>query len=329
MKIDVNDLKQRCPLPTLMQLVGLGQYAKPSSRSPLRPDEKPSWGIFQYQGRWMYKDFATGEVGDEIGLLARIHKLNPHDDFLKLLKIYNDLVMGKRLKAVPATPATINSAPRVKPDASGFGPGTYEQLERLAEFRGIAVQGLSFAQERGVLVFGEWCGLQVYGVQDQSERLIEVRRLDGQNFPAYGNLSERKSHALKGSQKNWPLGILEAARCDYLALAEGLPDFLALHQYVIDEGAEGRVGPVAMLSSACLISTEAVEHFQGKHVRIYPHTDQAGIRAAGKWQRQLNDAGARKVDFYNFGEFQMKDLCEFNRLRMTAGGSLTERTILP
>jgi hypothetical protein len=140
---------------------------------------------------------------------------------------------------------------------------------------------------------------------------------------------ERKSHALRGSQKSWPLGIIEAAECDYLALAEGLPDFLALHQYVVEEGAEGRVAPVAMLSSACLIAKEALAHFQRKHVRIYPHTDQAGIGAAGKWQRQLNEAGARKVDFYNFGEFHMKDLCEFNRLRMTAGSGLMERTILP
>lgn len=161
-----------------------------------------------------------------------------------------------------------------------------------------------------------------------------MRLLNGDAFPAWGSLPARKSHALKGSQKDWPLGILESENCESLALAEGLPDFLALHQYVVQETAQDRVGPVGILSSACLISAEALEHFKGKHVRIYPHMDEAGIKAAGRWQKQLQEAGARKVDFFNFSAFHssqgscVKDLCEFNRLKV-AGSDFIERTILP
>src|SRR6202000_2212228 len=96
----------------------------------------------------------------------------------------------------------------------------------------------------------------------------------------------------------------------------GLPDFLALHQYVVEENAQDRVAPVAMLRSACLINSEALPLFSGKHVRIYPHIDKAGVEAAEKWQKQLIEAGAT-VDIFDFSAFsadegdQIKDLCEF------------------
>ena len=330
--IDVNFLKRVCSLPDLLHRVGLGQYARPSCPSPFRNDQKPSWGIFQYGGRWMYKDFATGEVGDEIGLLARINNLDPHENFRDILKVYSGIVRKKVPKS--QINKSVASAVRSKPNSSGFGPGTECQIFSLSYQRGISVEGLHFAQDRGVLIFGDWCGTEVYGVKDQTGSLVELRRLDGLSFDAWGNLAARKSHALKGSQKDWPLGILEAKECEYLALAEGLPDFLALHQYVVQERAQDRVGPVGMLSSASLIAPEALEHFRDKHVRIYPHMDQAGIKAADKWQKQLQEAGASKVDFFDFSAFQssqgssVKDLCEFNRLYV-AGSDFNERTILP
>ena len=43
----------------------------------------------------MYKDSGTGELGDEIGLLARMNKLDPHKNFRAVLKIYQDIVNGK------------------------------------------------------------------------------------------------------------------------------------------------------------------------------------------------------------------------------------------
>jgi hypothetical protein len=39
--------------------------------------------------------------------------------------------------------------------------------------------------------------------------------------------------------------------------------------------------------------------FEGKRVRIFPHTDEAGRRALWRWTRQLISAGA-KVDAFDF-----------------------------
>ena len=89
-----------------------------------------------------------------------------------------------------------------------------------------------------------------------------------------------------------------------------------------------------MLSSEHLISSDALEHFKGKHVRMYPSQDKAGIEAKDKWGKQLQAAGARNLEVFNFSAFQsieghaVKDLCEFTRLKL-AGSEFAERTILP
>jgi hypothetical protein len=80
-------------------------------------------------------------------------------------------------------------------------------------------------------------------------------------------------------------------------LVEGLPDFLAAFEVVVAECALDRVAPVAMLSAASQIGSDALPQFKGRHVRIIPHEDDPGRKAAMNWKRQLLDAGASKVDF--------------------------------
>jgi hypothetical protein len=69
----------------------LGEFAKNSCRSPFRPDKKPSWGIFQRDGKWFFKDQATGDSGDELALLARWKGLDEKRDFPQLIKLYAEL----------------------------------------------------------------------------------------------------------------------------------------------------------------------------------------------------------------------------------------------
>ena len=73
-KTDLSDhvqvLKGACPMPDLMERIGLGDHAKTSCTSPFREDRNPSFGVFQSGSNWFFKDHATGESGDEIKLLA-------------------------------------------------------------------------------------------------------------------------------------------------------------------------------------------------------------------------------------------------------------------
>ena len=78
-------LKQSCPMPVLLQNLGLGAHAKPSCRSPFRVDENASWGIFETTTGWRFKDHATEESGDEITLIARLKGWDTRKDFAKIV----------------------------------------------------------------------------------------------------------------------------------------------------------------------------------------------------------------------------------------------------
>lgn len=223
----------------------------------------------------------------------------------------------------PAPPA--EPIPRPLPDRTGFGPGTKAQIERLANARPYHRQGLEWAHERGVLVFGSWHGFECHGLTDTSGRILELRRMDGELFPAVPgtSLGARKSHAVKGSQKAWPLGILEARDFAAIALVEGLPDFLTAHYVALWEQAshhakrDARCVPVAMLSSSPEIHADALPLFKGKAVRIFAHAEGAGLKGAAKWQAQLQAADAARVDVFDFSAYRkacgtpVNDLWEF------------------
>ena len=324
----LHQLKQLCPLPTLMKHLGLGKHAKVSSKSPFRTDNKASWGIFNSDNGWRFKDHGTGESGDEIAFLASYLRLDQRENFPSLLGVYQAVaqkVVGDDTgKTQPATSQRTESTdePRFLPDRTGFDPGTEEQHRQLAELRGFSIEAVSWAVERGVVVFGEWHGQQCYGVCDSSGRLFELRRLDGQNFPAVGELQERKSHTVKHSQKSWPVGLPEAESAANLLMVEGLPDFIAAHEVIVANQLQHLWAPVAMLSAGVSISPDALPSFNGKQVLICFHNDadHQGGQAALKWRKQLQSANTAKVNLLDTRKLAevadggIKDLNDYLRL---------------
>lgn len=199
-----------------------------------------------------------------------------------------------------------------RPNRDGFNPGTPDQLRRLAASRPYGLDGLDglrWATERSALVFGKWGAFEVYGVTDSSGKLLEIRRVDGELFPALNDLKERKSHAIRHSQKSWPLGILEAKAYPTIALVEGIPDFLEAHDLALWEQAshhqlrDVHCAPVGMLSASPTINADALPHFRGKIVVIFQHRDDAGEKAARKWAGQLYGIAA-KIEIFKFDGLQ-------------------------
>ena len=335
-RLDVETLKRACPMPALLYRLGLGAHAKKSCRSPFRDDKHPSWGIAQKNGNWFFHDFATGDSGDEFTLIARLNGLDCRRDFKAIINIYAGIA-GIKLTGIASTPprgANGNAVPQ-------FRPGTVDQLKRLATLRGIGNEGLSWAQDRGVLLFGFWHGHEVFVLKDKTGKIVELRRLDGQLFPSGGGLQERKAHTCRGGQKSWPLGIQEARDFPCVALVEGGPDFLAAHYLALWEQAshhdrrDVRCAPVAMLSSSPRIVDDAVPLFRGKIIRIFAHTDLngAGVAAARRWQHQLTTGGCTDVDIVDFSTIAkattapLKDLNDY--LVMSCASDQATRRILP
>lgn len=323
-------LRARCPLPVLMQRMGLEKFAKPNCCSPFRRDEKPSWGIFQREERWFWKDHGTGESGDEINFIVRAKKLKPARAFREALEYWESKANEADKEQQPDT--LLTPEPRPKPDASHFGPGSDDQLDRLSKLRKIDLRGLLVAQDRGLLVFGTFVGHEVYGIKDSSGNVLELRRLDSRPFPAYGGLAERKSHAVKGSQKSWPVGIANVDDRMMIVLVEGLPDFLAAFEVIVTEHALDLVAPVALLSATAAIASDALPLFKGRHVRIIPHNDPPGKAGAMRWKEQLVAAGATKVDVCPLAEEEcspIKDLNDYLPIyRMETADGSTEGRIL-
>lgn len=217
---------------------------------------------------------------------------------------------------------------RIEHTLKHFTAGTLDSVKRLALARGIGREGIQWAVDRGVLVFGSWNGHDCWAVKDRSGKVLELRKMDGLLFPAHGGLSERKSHSVKGSSKGWPIGILEAKNYPCIALVEGGPDFLAAHYEIIWEQApshtrqrEIHCAPVAMLSASPDISPEALPHFKGKAVRIFPHAESAGVLGAQKWQHQIIASGVRRCEIFDMTRVRRltdgicKDLNDFLNIK--------------
>jgi len=170
----------------------------------------------------------------------------------------------------------------------------------LASLRGISIEGVRLAYERGLLRFGQHQGHAAWFILDASRRVAQARRLDGRLWN--GNV---KAWTLRGSQAAWPVGIEEAAPFPALAFCEGSPDLLAAHHFIWTESRERDCAAVAIFGGAN-INPEALQLFENKRVRIFRHVDATGDAATNRWAKQIAYAGA-EVDAFNFAGLRQAD----------------------
>ena len=187
--------------------------------------------------------------------------------------------------------------------------GTLSQLRRVTP---IAVKN---AYWRGLIRFDNYNYKPAWFVLDKSHRVAAARRMDG-HFWFEGTASQCKSLMLRGSQAKWPIGIREAKDYQTILMVEGAPDLLAAFEAI--RGHSGKFAPVAMLSAACPIHTDARRLFDDKRVRIFAHNDGGtGQRAAEKWAKQLTERGCT-VDVFSFARYGVKDLNEYVHARLAS-----------
>ncbi|MEM9160263.1 MAG: CHC2 zinc finger domain-containing protein [Verrucomicrobiota bacterium] len=297
--LSIDEAKERLRIPKLWKLLGLPGQPRESCHSPFREDKKASFSIYE-EGR-RYHDHATGEGGDAISFLSVTLDLSRNDACRRFMELADDnpsIVEEERYWREEKRSKSC--------DLPVLDVGTRSEVEQLARLRGLNVDGVLLARERGSLRFGEVWGHRCWIILDQDHLNAQARRLDGACFPAYRDkLSERKAHTLAGSKAAWPVGAREASRYEMIALVEGGADLLAAFYWINAGGWNDRVSAMAMLGASNSVCPDAVGLLAGRRVRIFPHLDEAGRSAAMRWARQLKAVGC-DIDAFDFSGLKMK-----------------------
>lgn len=275
--------------------------------SPVRPDAHPSCSLYHDFRRM--KDWSTGKDYDAVDFLGDALGLRKGEAIRRFVEIANGRPIT--VDCVPVA-QTQPKARAERPDLSRFTKGSRAELQRIADSRKIDLRAVELAQELGTLRVGKVCGYQSWVLLDESGLCAEGRRLNRGLYQVdrkFG-LSERKAHTLRGSRKDWPVGILPAKEyrqhVEELLLVEGGPDYLAALHFTLAQKRTG-ILPVAMLGRGQGLRglhPESLEHFRDRRVRIVPHNDPDGgsYLTAARWAKQLRAVGA-EVD-----SFHLKDL---------------------
>ena len=304
--------KARLSIPALWQLLGLPGTPAKSCKSPFREDHSASFSIYAGGSRW--RDFGNSDGGDAVDFVARALDISLEDAARKLIELAGILppIPIERHEANWKDDAGEREAKRRQWPI--FEQCTSEEITRIADLRGLSIEGVSIVTDRGLLFCADTREGRAWILTDSHRRNAQARLLSGRLWA--GGM---KAKTLPGSESAWPIGLREAESCRGIALVEGGPDFLAAMHLAWCAGVENLIAPVAMLGASNQIPEASLPFFAGKNVRIFMHEDEAGRAAGCRWACRLAKAGAR-VDGFEFEGLvrhdghPVKDLNDFAHL---------------
>jgi hypothetical protein len=147
--MNIEEARRRLPLPDLMVKLGLGDHAKSKAKSPFRPEKTASFGIYNSDGRWRWKDHGTGEGGDEIDFLAKLENKSNQDAMLDYAQL-----AGIPIQEKPPEPARFKIK-KGTPTASDWSKykeaATDDFLQSLAEQRSLSLNIMKIARDNNIL----------------------------------------------------------------------------------------------------------------------------------------------------------------------------------
>lgn len=339
--------KQRLPLPELLVRLGLFDQAPKAGnhKCPLHHERNgASFGMDPKNEGWVWicrGKCATG--GDELSLLETFLGLETK----AAIRAYEHLagIGGLASFSPPCeganafTPAyhrplIPNPAPVIlKPMPielpHDLHKGSFEECATVSQLRAVPVETTLLMSKAGLLAFAKVAGFPSWIVLDDTRLIAEARRMDGALYPQWGSLAERKTHTLKGSHKSWPLGLTQGT--GPILLVEGSGDFVAANYFcAFTHRTPSPWTPVAMLGASIKqLDPEAAELFAGRHVRIVPHVDAAGKKAATQWANLLTKQNC-DVDGFDLSGLTktdgnpVKDLNDATSLTATHGDALRQ-----
>ncbi len=295
MNLTIEEAKRRLSIFDIWELLELDGSPRHSCRSPFRDDTKPSFSVYADGMRW--RDFGTDEGGDAIDFLASALKLGKKAacrEFLALAQRDSYQLPAGPSRSVTATPQQSDrhrSLPNIPVD---LHTGTTEELEQLRHLRKLpSLQGLQEASKAGLLRFATVANYRSWLVTDASRECIVARRLDGGEW----EWTNSKAYMLHDSRANHLIGGHEAEGAAFVLFVEGTPDLLAAFEIIASARMGAReVRPVCMPSASGALNDEDCAQLKAaKLVWIIKHADDAGERAARKWNKALHAHGVANV----------------------------------
>ncbi len=231
---DIQRAKAAFPLPNLLRHYGLGDRAKKSARSPFRDGDNPSaFGIFQKDdGNWNWKDFVTGEFGDEIDFIAKFEGRSNDDAIVKFLEL------AKVTRSASPAPTKLSrsakklrrrfeaeGSPEPPPPASPFDwekcvEAFAPKVDEIAEWRGFSPEFVESIRANGLI--GLHDGQVAFPVADEAGAVIgcHYRVEDGTwRFEPKGS---RVAPLVIGSPKDAKDIFVFESQWDALAVADRL-----------------------------------------------------------------------------------------------------------
>ena len=260
-------------MPDLLRAMGLGEYAKKLCCSPLRKDNNPSWGIYQDDKGWHWKDFATGEGGDELDFLKALHNC----DTKEALTHYENMAGLPQ----PAQPTTVSIGKLPDPgewhQAVESLAGNPKTLAHLANWRGYSKTLMVGLIEHGLAgLVGESIAFPIYN-EGGAYQGMHLRTESGWRITGGGN-------------QPWLIGSHDA---DNLHVFESQWDAMAF----MDSQGYGN-GAWQPETHACIITRGAsnARKLEGRlhpsqKVYIWPQNDEAGA----KWATQVAEMATGDV----------------------------------
>jgi CHC2-type zinc finger protein len=283
---------------------------------PFHQERTPSCHVTPDTGR--FHCFGCGSDGTVIDFHALKRGITPAEAITELaarlrIPLESNSTNGHTEPAKPREPEPPKKRRRLKLPELQKGNAT--EFAQLSDCRRVSVDALKLASDRGLLWFCDMADgtntVRAWIIADRTRRNAQARRLDGKRWQHAWDAEskqwlpvepdrQRKVRGFTGNQASWPVGIEEARRFDNIAILEGV-DLLAAFHFLISEGRENAVGPVAILGASNRIPADALKLFAGKRVRMFPHADEnlAGLCAAANWGAQLLPIVTR-VDAFDF-----------------------------
>ncbi len=276
MDMDVNLRLAAVRIATVAKVYGYDLKQRGISKCVFHQDRTPSMSVSP-AGRFgadLFHCFACGASGDAVGFVARLTGVDRRTAFKAVLNGFSPAPVRtvKPVKLKFDLPAPTHAFQEVILD-----DGQDDDFKLLSELRGISVEGLRLAAERGYLKFGRYSGERAWAVVDATAQSVQFRPLrPGAWF------GDRKAMCPKGVSTRVPLGLGSVQQAQFIHVMEGGPDFLAAHDVIlaINAGCAGRSAVVGFLGASIEPAREACELFEGKDVVVWAHADEPGLRSA-------------------------------------------------